>query len=374
MTNEQYVYTLTGVIDPFVEWVYVNPVTAGGNVTLDLAKRLLGHDDVVNIVLLSMLGGTVTVVLEDATFPDGTTNVVLNPASRGSLTLEHTTFGLWTVTGGLASATVVSASVAAKDAAVVAKVAAELAETNAESARDLAIAAKVEAEAAVSNAGVIPVATLDLTTNPTTGDSILIGGTTVEFKAAAEHVAADTNVAVEIGIDAAATFANLLAALNGTAPTPHATILLKAPSELPAISRSPALVVADAAATNVLRIMPSLTVGGAPLPGAAAIALNDALTAVVAWSVTNFNKTLGVSAATPLMSTGAYTITAGETEAVFKLPLTVAQLIVSIQDSTGVTKVSGTGTIVAVGSVVTITKGNLSAGDVVTFIAYGAAL
>lgn len=286
--------------------------------------------------------------------------------------IDAMTAELYAVDGPLADA--VTAAELAEAHAETAETNAELAETNAEAARDLAIAAQAAAEAAVSNAGVIPVATIDLTTNPSTGDTITIGASVFEFKAAAEHVAADVNVAVLIGIDAAATFTNLVAAINGTAALAHASILLSGASTDPAVGRGAALVFADTAATNVLRIVPALAVGGAALPGAAALALSDALTAVVAWSATNFNKTLGVAAATPLMSTGAYTITAGETEAVFQVPFTVTQLLVSIQGSTGTVVTSGTGTVVAVGSVVTITKGNLSTGDVVTFVAYGTAL
>ena len=249
--------------------------------------------------------------------------------------------------------------------------AAETAQGLAETAQGLAETAQAAAEAAVSNAGIIPLATIDLSTNPTTGDSLLIGATTIEFKAAGENVGADENVAVLIGVDAATTFASLLAALNGTAANPHASILLKAPSTDPAVGVSAEIILADDAAALLLRVVPATAPGGTAVPGPQALALADSLTAAVNWSVTNLNKTLGVAAGTPQMAFGSYTITAGESEAVFQPPFTPTFLLVQVQTSAGVTKVSGTGSMVIEGDHLLITKGDLDAGDVVSFVAYG---
>ena len=227
------------------------------------------------------------------------------------------------------------------------------------------------AAAAVSQAGIIPFGTIDLGTNPTTGDTLLIGATTIEFKAAAEHVSADTNVAVEIGVDADATFANLLAAINGTAANPHPTILLKAPSMLPAVGVSTASVLADEPAVNALRVAPAAAPGGTPVPGPADLALDDMLTAAVSWSTSNLNKTLGVAAGTPQMAFGSYTITATEADAVFMPPFTPTFLLAAVQTSTGVVKVSGLGTVVIEGDHVIITKGDLTPGDIVSFVLFG---
>jgi len=275
----------------------------------------------------------------------------------------------------LAAIDAVNAQATANAAAVLA---AETAETNAETAqglaegaRDAAVVAQAAAEAVATQAGIIPLGTIDLGTNPTTGDTLLVGATTIEYKAAAEHVAADTNVAVEIGVDAAATFARVLAALNGTAADPHATILLKAPSALPAVGISAENILADDVAVNALRIVPATAPGGTPVAGPIALGLNAALTAAVSWSVSNLNKTLGVAAGTPQMAFGAYTITATEADAVFMPPFVPTFMLVSVQTSTGVVKVSGTGTVVIEGDHIIITKGDLTAGDVVRFILFG---
>lgn len=65
---------------------------------------------------------------------------------------------------------------------------------------------------------------LDLSTNPTAAETVTLDGEVYEFVATSGAVANDANIAVEIGAGAADTFANFLAAVNGTADALHANI------------------------------------------------------------------------------------------------------------------------------------------------------
>lgn len=72
--------------------------------------------------------------------------------------------------------------------------------------------------------GQVATTLLGLATNPTAGDTITIGGDTYEFNAAAASLADDDYRAVLIGADAGETRDNLIAAINGTAASEHASI------------------------------------------------------------------------------------------------------------------------------------------------------
>lgn len=137
--------------------------------------------------------------------------------------------------------------------------------------------------------GIIPSAWIDLTTDPASTDTLTIGADVYEFLTAAASVAADTNVAVERGGGAAATFANLLAAINGTADVAHATCFL-IDGVTPAVGRGTEAVRGAAGAANVLHIAPVVAYGSAvDAPGSPNIALAETLTAVVDWNTLNLN-------------------------------------------------------------------------------------
>jgi hypothetical protein len=138
---------------------------------------------------------------------------------------------------------------------------------------------------------------LDLSTNPTAADTVTIGGTVYEFLSTGS-VAADANVAVLIGVDAAATLANFIAAINGTAAAQHAS-LTKTDAVTPAIGIGSAPVTATASSTTLL-LWYTGNQGVSPLnlthdqyanfPTAyPSFALSDGLTAAVAWTIANFN-------------------------------------------------------------------------------------
>lgn len=192
--------------------------------------------------------------------------------------------------------------------------------------------------AAQNNCGHFAPATILLSTNPTHQDSLTIGADVYEFinTATGTVVADDGNVAVAIGANAAATQANLLAALNGTAAAEHATITL-ADTETPAIGVG-SLPMYGVVNSNVLSLFYSKSQGKSPLsitqaqwatmPAAVpSIALSDDLTASVAWSHTNmnqvpyFNGALGVvsrSASVQITVTAAM-IAAGMVTVIFRV-------------------------------------------------------
>ncbi len=228
--------------------------------------------------------------------------------------------------------------------------------------------------------GYVGSASIPLTVNPTATDTIDIGATTIEFVAAAGDVADDANVAVEIGGSAAATFVNLLAALNGTAPSAHATIF-KTDSATPALGRSPELIRAVEPATNILAVMAADRVGGDILPGVApSLALTDSLTAVVAWNYANLNLTGGVAAGKAKRTLVFHTVTAGQITAgalTLVMPFLVSKWAWVGLDTTGLVHTGGVDTVVqsTVDSkgafTITFNGGgaDLAAGDVVAIFA-----
>ena len=140
---------------------------------------------------------------------------------------------------------------------------------------------------------------IDLSTNPTTTDTITLGGEVYEFVTAAGAVAADVNIAVAIGGTAAATLLNLLAAINGGAAALHANITNIA-TTAPALGRGTKPVFADDLGSSLMGLWYTGTQGLAPANMTHAdyanvpvtnpsFAVSDALTAVVAFTILNFN-------------------------------------------------------------------------------------
>lgn len=139
---------------------------------------------------------------------------------------------------------------------------------------------------------------IPLGTNPTTTDTLVIGGETYEFVTASGTVAADVNIAVAIAGSAALTLVNLLAALNGTAAVAHSNILNSGGN--PALGRGTKPVFGEDLGSSKLGLYYTGTQGLDPalmtkddyaaFPNAyPSFALTDTMTAAVAWTVANFN-------------------------------------------------------------------------------------
>lgn len=224
------------------------------------------------------------------------------------------------------------------------------------------------------DAGLIPIAALDLDTNPTAGNTITIGADVYEFKSSG-NVAADTNIAVLRGADAAASLVNLLAAINAEdANNAHAT-LFKTDGTTPALANGTENVLATAPATSLF-IQPADEPGGTLVPSSPSIALSDTLAAAVAWSVTNLNTAGGRTEGQRSCVRVSFAITAAMITyggTIFSVPFTPAGFTWSARTATGATRVSGADTLAVVaGSIFMLTLGNdtadLDATDIVTAI------
>jgi hypothetical protein len=192
---------------------------------------------------------------------------------------------------------------------------------------------RIAQTAAVADLGgqtpVIGFATLNLNTNPTHQDTVTIGGQVYEFinTGTGTVVANDNNIAVVIGGTAAATVTNFLAAINGIAAAEHATIT-KADTVTPANGVGTLRLFAFTAGSNVVSLTHSATQGVNPttapwefwanMPAAMpSVALTDALTAAVNWSVSNLNTLLFFN---PFQTTRGFVS--------FRLPVTTALIAV----------------------------------------------
>lgn len=182
-------------------------------------------------------------------------------------------------------------------------------------------------------------ATLSLAGGIPHQSTIIIGADKYEFldTATGVNLAADANIGVAIGADAAATYANLLAAINGTAARRHATILKKSPSREHADGLGTELVTASIA-TNVLTVYQSTAQGNAVPGGTESIALSTTgLTDTPSWSYANLNLAGALPAERSLV-TGKITITAAMVTAkAFSvvLPFTPTVLVTTLYNSAG---------------------------------------
>jgi len=214
-------------------------------------------------------------------------------------------------------------------------------------------------------------------------DTIDIGTDVYEFLVSGSglDVAADVNIGVLVGVDAEATRANLIAAINATdADNAHAT-LLQTDSTTPAVANGTESLVADEIGTTV-RIRNADAAGGNPLPGEQSIVLAEAITdAADIWDCgeVNMNTLAGRGAGT--QSTGytklavtAAMITAGTVRVDFSF--TATNFLASVESSAGVLKADGSGAdTVAIangGLLVTLNNGagDIDATDVLKIIAW----
>jgi hypothetical protein len=176
---------------------------------------------------------------------------------------------------------------------------------------------------------VIPSSRLPFSVNPTANDTIAIGGKTFKFVAALGVAVAQ--VQVKIGGTAAATLANLTAAINGGAGSGS--------TWLEATIAFAGLVVADAVTPTVLRLRNADARGGNAIAG---VAVSTALAASItggasAWSIANLSAT-GKSPGDVYQSVGTVTITtamitAGSIQ--IELPFAPTILIFQVVDGTG---------------------------------------
>lgn len=235
---------------------------------------------------------------------------------------------------------------------------------------------------AVTDRGAIPSAALLMAQQPTTADTIGIGADTYEFVTAAGAVADDDNIAVAIGGNAAATRANLIAAINATdANNQHANITL-IDTITPAKANGTENVVADEVGTTV-RIRYATGPGGAVRSGNPSIVLAEAIThAADIWNVGNVNlNTLGGIGASAIPSARtSFTVSAAMVTNGFQVafPFTVVGFTLLARASTGGIRAG------AVGDLAVISTTNINftfsggaapawqATDVITVEAWGA--
>lgn len=134
--------------------------------------------------------------------------------------------------------------------------------------------------------GTVATARLNMATNPTANDTVTIGADVYQFKSAAGAVTNDTYKGVVRGADAAASRANLIAAINGEAGV---TGLKMIDTTTAALSEGTENLVADQVGTTV-RIRTADDVGGTPVGADPSIVLGEALThAADIWDVGNVN-------------------------------------------------------------------------------------
>lgn len=214
--------------------------------------------------------------------------------------------------------------------------------------------------------------TIDLTTNPTTTDTLTIDGEVYEFVTAAGAVAADVNIAVAIGGSAAVSQVNLLAAINGTAAALHANITNIA-TTAPAIGVGTKPVFGEVV-SNILRLyyMGSGNQGVNPTSMThdqmaayptvfPSFAVSDSLTAVVTFTILNFNllptfnSVRSIHGATGIrIAITTAMITASTLVVRFPRGDAIVGLIATCRSATGIEKVLDSTTYVITAGVLTI--------------------
>lgn len=188
--------------------------------------------------------------------------------------------------------------------------------------------------------GSVPVAILNLATNPTAGDTLTIGSDVYEFRAAAGSLANDGNIAVAIGAAVGDTQTNLINAINAVdANNLHPTVF-KSDGVTPAKANGTMAIVADEPVANKIRIKYADEAGGTAIAGDPSISLGEALTAAAdIWEVGNVNlNTLAGRLAYQDQSVATLTITAAMVTATrvrIAFPFTVGHYMVQIRSSAG---------------------------------------
>lgn len=137
--------------------------------------------------------------------------------------------------------------------------------------------------------GSIPVAVLNVATNPTAADTIGIGDDTYEFRGSGADLSDDAFIAVEIAGSAADTRDNLVDAINAVdADNAHPTIF-QTDSTTPALANGTENVLATETGTTVV-VQGANAPGGDAAAGSPSIVLAESLTnASDTWDVGNVN-------------------------------------------------------------------------------------
>lgn len=234
----------------------------------------------------------------------------------------------------------------------------------------------------LNQSGTIPYFVLNMGTEPTAGDTVVIGADTYEFRAAAADVSNDAYIAVELTGVVATTISNLADAINGAdADNAHPTIF-RTDSTTPALANGTETFVATAGATSLVVIY-AKSVGGDEQPGSPSVVLNETLTAGAdGWGVGNVNvNTLGGKAEIARQSTVATVeVTAAmiaDGAHYFRLPWTVGEFMVQVRTATGALRHTANDTFVASATSITMTLAggvapDIQATDVVTLVVHEA--
>jgi hypothetical protein len=225
---------------------------------------------------------------------------------------------------------------------------------------------RAQIDAALGN-GVVPSARFLLDTQPTNGDTVVVGGHT--FKFVTSLAAQNTFTQMKIGAsDSGASARTLLIhALNGVVDAANITYGTVAVPN----------VLADLIDTNKVRARLATAPGGTALPGRTSVAVSSSMThAADVWDQANLNDTgqpanasMGLSSVT----ISAAMITAGKVFVEF--PFTPAAFVASINESTGnMARNVTTDTLTIEGNAVKITLAggaspNLQANDIVSIFA-----
>lgn len=188
--------------------------------------------------------------------------------------------------------------------------------------------------------GIAGYAELELATQPTHQDTIVIGRNTYECinTATGTVVADDANIAVVRGANAAAFLANIIAAINRRAAAAHATVT-KADTTTPAVGVGSESVYAFASGTK-LCIRPAVIPGSTVKPAGADVAfitLSDTLSASVGWNVADLGK-LGLDPFEGRMAGVKFSVTTAmilSGRAQFETAFDVRSILVDVRDSNG---------------------------------------
>lgn len=222
-------------------------------------------------------------------------------------------------------------------------------------------------------------ARISLATNPVHGNTLTIGSDVYQFRvvATSPNVTNDAYIGVVVGANAAATQANLLAAINATYIDNEHPSLFLTDGETPAKANGSESVTGSVT-SNVLTVVLTERPGS----GVKTYALKGYETAATlqgspAWSHHDVAQIGGAPAEREScqlqFEADADAVATGAVTNLY-FPFEVAGFVVSIRDSDGKTKTSGDDTFTVSGSTITLTidgsSATMAAGDFVSIIAW----
>lgn len=222
---------------------------------------------------------------------------------------------------------------------------------------------------------------LVLSAQPSSGDTIGVGGDVYEFLDAGDYPADEGNIAVLIGANAAATRTNLVAAVNATfTGGRHTSLFLNGDEEQYALANGTENVVAEVSGNNVL-FHSADAPGGSIVAANPSIVLAESITdAADKWNVGNVNvNTLSGRAASTLPVTAiSVTVTAAMVTNGFRFgfPFAVGGFFMACRTSAGLVRaIAGSDAYSASGNDVAVTfnggaSPNVQATDILTCVAW----